>query len=216
MDRGRARRGGARWGKPRLSVVVLMQLVTLAPAFLPCRDNVEDALQKLQGMLDAAWQSTQPIKEDPEKKKQINAQLRRVCDVACVREVELGVGGVGCCCFLQSPVCLMLGLPDALLGNPAPTNHVPLVHPTQCPLPESGVRIKCGCRTRRHGATRRARVAWTGSMPARAWVGWRHVRGVRPQPNGAWPPCLVGQVYAARSSLHGALASAASAAVVRC
>lgn len=35
------------------------------------RDNVEDALQKLQEILDAAYQSVLPIEEDPEKKKKI-------------------------------------------------------------------------------------------------------------------------------------------------
>ncbi|KAL4450122.1 hypothetical protein ABPG77_010791 [Micractinium sp. CCAP 211/92] len=40
-------------------------------------DNVEDALLKLQEILDAAWKSVQPIEEDPEKKKEIQKQLER-------------------------------------------------------------------------------------------------------------------------------------------
>lgn len=40
-------------------------------------DNVEDALEKLQEILDAAWKSVQPIEEDPEKKKEIQKQLER-------------------------------------------------------------------------------------------------------------------------------------------
>ncbi|EFN54759.1 hypothetical protein CHLNCDRAFT_24338, partial [Chlorella variabilis] len=40
-------------------------------------DNVEDALAKLQEILDAAWKSVQPIEEDPEKKREIQKQLER-------------------------------------------------------------------------------------------------------------------------------------------
>ncbi|KAL4853087.1 Peptidyl-tRNA hydrolase ICT1 [Chlorella vulgaris] len=40
-------------------------------------DNVEDALTKLQEILDAAWKAVQPIEEDPEKKKEIQKQLKR-------------------------------------------------------------------------------------------------------------------------------------------
>lgn len=39
-------------------------------------DNVEDALEKLQDILDAAWLSVQPIEEDPEKKKQLEKQKK--------------------------------------------------------------------------------------------------------------------------------------------
>ena len=42
-----------------------------------CRGNIEDALEKLQDILDQAWKSVQPIEEDPEKKKQIDAQIKR-------------------------------------------------------------------------------------------------------------------------------------------
>ena len=41
------------------------------------RDNVEDALQKLQAMLDTAWESVLPIEEDPEKKKKLEKQRER-------------------------------------------------------------------------------------------------------------------------------------------
>lgn len=40
-------------------------------------DNVEDALEKLQEILDAAYQSVLPIEEDPEKKKKIEKALKR-------------------------------------------------------------------------------------------------------------------------------------------
>ncbi|PSC72250.1 peptidyl-tRNA hydrolase mitochondrial [Micractinium conductrix] len=40
-------------------------------------DNVEDALEKLQEILDAAWKAVQPIEEDPEKRKAIQKQLER-------------------------------------------------------------------------------------------------------------------------------------------
>lgn len=40
-------------------------------------DNLEDALQKLQDILDAAWKSVQPIEEDPEKKKKLQKQKER-------------------------------------------------------------------------------------------------------------------------------------------
>lgn len=40
-------------------------------------DNVEDALEKLQQMLDDAWKAIQPIEEDPEKAKSIQKQLQR-------------------------------------------------------------------------------------------------------------------------------------------
>ncbi|KAL4452445.1 hypothetical protein ABPG75_008107 [Micractinium tetrahymenae] len=40
-------------------------------------DNVEDALEKLQEILDAAWKSVQPIEEDPEKKRELQKQLER-------------------------------------------------------------------------------------------------------------------------------------------
>ena len=40
-------------------------------------DNVEDALEKLQEILDDAWQAVQPIEEDPVKKKELEKQLAR-------------------------------------------------------------------------------------------------------------------------------------------
>lgn len=40
-------------------------------------DNLEDALQKLQEILDQAWVSVQPIEEDPEKKKKLEKQIER-------------------------------------------------------------------------------------------------------------------------------------------
>ena len=42
-----------------------------------CRDNVEDALAKLQEILDAAWKAVQPIEEDPAKKKKLEKQKER-------------------------------------------------------------------------------------------------------------------------------------------
>jgi len=41
------------------------------------RGNIEDALEKMQEILDHAHTTTLPIEEDPEKKKQIDAQLKR-------------------------------------------------------------------------------------------------------------------------------------------
>ena len=43
--------------------------------FRACSDNVEDALEKLQEILDAAWKAVQPIEEDPEKAKEIKKQV---------------------------------------------------------------------------------------------------------------------------------------------
>lgn len=40
-------------------------------ASLPCRDNVEDALEKLQASLDRAAESIIPAKEDPAKAKEM-------------------------------------------------------------------------------------------------------------------------------------------------
>ncbi|KAL6780164.1 ARFB1 [Auxenochlorella protothecoides x Auxenochlorella symbiontica] len=40
-------------------------------------DNIEDALQKLQQALDGAWESIQPIEEDPAKKKKLEKQKQR-------------------------------------------------------------------------------------------------------------------------------------------
>lgn len=48
-------------------------------------DNLADALEKLQAMLDAAWKSIQPIAEDPAKKKRIEANRKRA-DAARLRE----------------------------------------------------------------------------------------------------------------------------------
>ena len=39
-----------------------------------CRDNVEDALEKMQGCIDNAAQSLIPAEVDPEKTKQIEKQ----------------------------------------------------------------------------------------------------------------------------------------------
>lgn len=39
-----------------------------------CRDNVEDALEKLQAAIDGAVESIQPIEVDPEKQKQMKKQ----------------------------------------------------------------------------------------------------------------------------------------------
>lgn len=39
-----------------------------------CRDNVEDAIEKLQSFIDAAALAVQPIEEDPVKKKKIAKQ----------------------------------------------------------------------------------------------------------------------------------------------
>lgn len=44
---------------------------------LQCRNNVDDALEKLQEILDAAWKAVQPIEEDPEKKKKLDKQVER-------------------------------------------------------------------------------------------------------------------------------------------
>ena len=41
---------------------------------LICRDNVEDALEKLQAAIDGAVESIQPIEIDPEKQKQMKKQ----------------------------------------------------------------------------------------------------------------------------------------------
>lgn len=38
---------------------------------------MEDALEKLQEILDAGWKAVQPIEEDPEKAKQLQKQLER-------------------------------------------------------------------------------------------------------------------------------------------
>ena len=40
-------------------------------------DNVEDALTKLQEMLDTAWEASLPIEEDPLKKKKLEKQKER-------------------------------------------------------------------------------------------------------------------------------------------
>ncbi len=40
-------------------------------------DNVDDALAKLQTILDDAWQSVLPIEEDPAKKKKLEKQKER-------------------------------------------------------------------------------------------------------------------------------------------
>ena len=38
---------------------------------------MDDALQKLQEILDAAWESVLPIEEDPAKKKKLEKQKER-------------------------------------------------------------------------------------------------------------------------------------------
>ena len=38
---------------------------------------MDDALEKLQEIFDAAWQAVQPIELDPEKAKEIQKQLQR-------------------------------------------------------------------------------------------------------------------------------------------
>jgi len=55
--------------------------VDVDPHFTPgltawhcCRDNVEDALEKLPAAVDGAVESIQPIEIDPEKQKQMNKQ----------------------------------------------------------------------------------------------------------------------------------------------
>lgn len=42
-----------------------------------CSGNVDDALEKLQEIFDAAWKAVQPIEEDPEKKKKLEKQVER-------------------------------------------------------------------------------------------------------------------------------------------
>jgi len=49
------------------------QLLTLLHVAI-CRDNVEDAMEKLQACLDNAAQSLIPVEVDPEKIKQLNKQ----------------------------------------------------------------------------------------------------------------------------------------------
>lgn len=39
-----------------------------------CRDNVEDAIEKLQSFIDKAALAVQPIEEDPVKKKKLAKQ----------------------------------------------------------------------------------------------------------------------------------------------
>lgn len=40
-------------------------------------ENLLDALQKMQAMLDDAWEAAQPIEEDPAKKKRLEATKKR-------------------------------------------------------------------------------------------------------------------------------------------
>lgn len=42
-----------------------------------CRDNIEDAIEKLQNILDNAWKAVQPIEEDPEKAKKLEKQIQK-------------------------------------------------------------------------------------------------------------------------------------------
>ena len=53
---------------------VLATFLTSNCNFLVYRDNVEDALEKLQAAVDGAVESIQPIEIDPEKQKQMNKQ----------------------------------------------------------------------------------------------------------------------------------------------
>ena len=53
------------------------EVPTRALPALPRSDNLEDALQKLQEIFDAAWVAVQPIEEDPEKAKAIEKTLQR-------------------------------------------------------------------------------------------------------------------------------------------
>ena len=39
-----------------------------------CRENLEDAIEKLQSFIDAAALAVQPIEEDPLKKKKLDKQ----------------------------------------------------------------------------------------------------------------------------------------------
>jgi hypothetical protein len=52
-------------------------MVTFTSRVFTCRGNIEDALIKIQEILDDAHKSTIPIEEDPEKKKQIETQLKK-------------------------------------------------------------------------------------------------------------------------------------------
>ena len=51
-----------------------VRLVDLNQAAVTCRQNIEDALEKIQSALDRAADSIIPIEEDPEKKKQMAKQ----------------------------------------------------------------------------------------------------------------------------------------------
>ena len=48
--------------------------VELETSAVTCRQNIEDALEKIQSALDRAADSIIPIEEDPEKKKQMAKQ----------------------------------------------------------------------------------------------------------------------------------------------
>jgi len=82
----------------------------------PCRDNVEDALAKLQEILDAAWKAVQPIEEDPEKAKEIKKQVRRAA-LRCAEPV-LWLQRVGLLCqatLVPGYACARLRLCQATL-----------------------------------------------------------------------------------------------------
>lgn len=64
------------------------------------RDNIEDALQKLQQALDGAWESIQPIEEDPAKKKKLEKQC-----------VLMGAQGVGVPCICLYPTARLPAIP---------------------------------------------------------------------------------------------------------
>ena len=57
-----------------------MLILCWPPARPPCpccRDNGEDALAKLQEILDDAWKAVQPIEEDPAKQREMQKALER-------------------------------------------------------------------------------------------------------------------------------------------
>lgn len=64
-----------------MCIITCIILTTSGDAFSHAQthsDNLEDALQKLQEILDNAWISVQPIEEDPAKKKKLDKQYVRV------------------------------------------------------------------------------------------------------------------------------------------
>ena len=47
-----------------------------------CRENLEDAIEKLQSFIDAAALAVQPIEEDPLKKKKLDKQCASLIDIS--------------------------------------------------------------------------------------------------------------------------------------